>query len=85
MSEPSEPKDNKDQNRKQIYAEIGPFLGLGVQLAVTVVIMALIGNWLDEKFHKAPLFLIIGAFFGAFAGMYNFIKAALDIEKKSKK
>lgn len=84
MSNPDEKKDT-DNDRKPMYAEIGPFLGLGVQLAVTVVLMVLIGNWLDEKYHKAPLFLIIGACLGTFAGMYNLIKAVLDIEKKTKK
>ena len=78
-------KKNDSKDTKPKYAEIGPFLGLGVQLAVTVVIMVLLGNWLDQKYHKAPIFLIIGALIGTFAGMYNLIKTVLDIEKKSKK
>ncbi len=78
-------KKDSDGDRKPMYAEIGPFLGLGVQLAVTVVLMVLIGNWLDEKYHKAPLFLIIGACLGTFSGLYNLIRAVLEIEKKTKK
>jgi len=81
----SNPLPKKDKEQKSAYSEIGPFLGLGVQLAVTVVIMVLAGNWLDEKYHKAPMFLIIGACVGTFAGLYNLIKTALEIEKKSKK
>jgi F0F1-type ATP synthase assembly protein I len=84
MSDLYEKKD-QDKDRKAMYSEIGPFLGLGVQLAVTVVLMVFIGNWLDEKYHKAPVFLIIGACLGTFAGLYNLIKAVLDIEKKTKK
>jgi F0F1-type ATP synthase assembly protein I len=84
MSEPLEKKKNSEDTKPK-YAEIGPYLGLGIQLAVTVIIMVLLGNWLDEKYHKAPLFLIIGACLGTFAGLYNLIKTVLQIEKKLKK
>jgi ATP synthase protein I len=75
----------KEKEHKSSYSEIGPYLGLGVQLAATIIIMVFLGNWLDEKYHKAPLFLIIGACIGTFAGIYNLIKTVLDIEKKTKK
>lgn len=32
----------------------------GATIAVPVVLGALIGQWLDEKYHQAPLFLVIG-------------------------
>ncbi len=84
MSDNSEKKkENTDQ--KPVYAEIGQYLGLGFQLAASVVLMVFLGNWLDEKYNKKPLFLIIGACLGTFAGLYNLIKTVLEIEKKTKK
>lgn len=82
MNDPLKPKD---KNPKSSYSEIGPYLGLGVQLAATIIIMVFIGKWLDDTYHKSPLFLILGAVLGTFSGIYNLIKTVLDLEKKSKK
>lgn len=68
-----------------ISKEIAPYLGMGVQLAATIVIMLFIGNWLDNKFDEKPLFTIIFAILGVITGMYNLIKTALSIGNKSKK
>jgi len=53
------------------------YLGLGTQLAVTVVGMTFLGIWLDKKFNTEPVLTIVCAFLGITAGMYNFIKTAL--------
>ena len=53
------------------------YLGLGMQLAVTVTAMAFLGIWLDNKYNSKPVFTICCSFFGITAGIYNFIKAAL--------
>ncbi len=68
-----------------ISKEIAPYLGMGVQLAATIVIMLFIGNWLDKKFDEKPLFTIIFAILGVITGMYNLIRTALSIGKKSNK
>lgn len=66
------------------YKEAGPYLGLGTQLAATIVLMFFIGKWLDEKFETFPVLSIIFSFFGGFAGIYNFIKAVLNLNEKKK-
>ena len=53
------------------------YLGLGMQLAVTVTVMVFLGVWLDGKFKTEPLLTIICSFIGIAAGMYNFIKTVL--------
>jgi ATP synthase protein I len=53
------------------------YLGLGMQLAVTVTAMTFLGIWLDNKYNSKPVFTICCSFFGITAGIYNFIKAAL--------
>jgi Putative F0F1-ATPase subunit (ATPase_gene1). len=78
----SEDKNEKD---KSPLAQAGPYLGLGVQLAATIVIMVFLGRWIDGKFNTGSLWTLICAFIGGGAGLYNFIKTVLDLEKKAKK
>lgn len=74
---------NKNSNKIiESYKEIGPYLGLGTQLAATIVLMFFLGSWLDGKFETEPLFTILFAFLGGFAGIYNFIRAVLNINEK---
>ena len=39
--------DSEDQGLSKVYREIAPYAGLGLQLAVTVGVMILLGVWLD--------------------------------------
>jgi len=59
-------------------------MGLGIQLAATVVIFVLIGDWIDKKNNSTPLFLTIFALAGIGIGMYTLIKTVLGLEKKKK-
>ena len=67
--------DGPDQNGK--YSDIGNYLGLGLQLAVTVIVMVFLGIWLDKKFDTNPWLTIICSLLGISAGLYNFIKTVL--------
>lgn len=75
---------DKIKGASNFYKEIGPYLGLGLQLAVTVTIMVFIGIWLDSLFLSKPVMTIIFAFLGVFAGMYTFIKSVLKAGKDGK-
>jgi len=68
---------DKIKGASNFYKEIGPYIGLGLQLAVTVTVMVFLGIWLDGQFETQPILTIIFAFFGVFAGMYTFIKSVL--------
>ncbi len=74
-----------EDNGKNALAQAGPYLGLGVQLAATIVLMVFLGKWLDEKFNTGNVLTLVCAFIGGGAGIYNFIRAVLDLEKKQKK
>lgn len=74
----------KQSNLEQTYRDIGPYLGLGTQLAATMVLMFFFGKWLDEYFETEPWLTISFAFLGGFAGIYNFIKTVLLLNKKQK-
>ena len=80
--------DNNDEDLRgntNIYREIGPYLGIGFQLAVTVAAMVFLGRWLDNQTGKGPLFILIFSFLGVGIGMYNFIKTVIFLGKKKGK
>lgn len=75
-------KDPDDlKNIGKVYREIGPYIGLGMQLAVTVTVMVFIGIWLDKEFNLSPVLTIVFSFLGVFAGLYNFIRSVLKSGK----
>ncbi|MDL1891477.1 AtpZ/AtpI family protein [Sphingobacteriales bacterium CHB3] len=68
---------------RNVARDFGPFLTLGLQLAISVVVFFFIGYWLDGKFGTSPWCTIGGAFLGAAGGMIKFIREALALGKKS--
>ncbi|MCX8011378.1 MAG: AtpZ/AtpI family protein [Ignavibacteria bacterium] len=64
------------------YSKVGPYLGLGAQLAATVILMFFIGKYLDSVLNTYPLLLLVCSLLGAFAGLYNFIRSVLNLSKK---
>ena len=64
------------------------YSGLGVQLAVTILIFLFIGVWLDKWLNTKFIFTLILTFVGFGGGFYSFyltIKNLNDEEKKNKK
>ena len=68
---------DKTKGTNNFYKEVGPYVGLGLQLAVTVTVMVFVGIWLDGQFETKPILTVVFAFFGVFSGMYTFIKSVL--------
>ena len=68
---------DKSKGGNNFYNDVGPYVGLGLQLAVTVTVMVFLGIWLDGQFETTPILTVVFAFFGVFAGMYTFIKSVL--------
>jgi len=67
-----------------IYRDVGPYLGLGTQLAVIVVLLFFLGKWLDDELNTLPLFTMLLSFLGGAAGIYNFIKSVIQINDRKK-
>jgi F0F1-type ATP synthase assembly protein I len=72
---------NEKGDYKNLIQGLGPYLGLGIQLAATVAIMTFIGYWLDGKLNTSPYLLIICSIIGIFAALYNFIKTIASSQK----
>lgn len=74
-------EEQKYSKFTKYYKDVGPYLGTGVQLAATVVIMFFLGRWIDGKAGTDPLFTLVFAIIGIAAGLYNFIKTVLFLSK----
>jgi ATP synthase protein I len=66
------------------YQEMSVYLGLGVQMAATIILMFFLGKWLDDYFEISPALTIAFSALGGFAGIYNFIHSTINIANKSK-
>lgn len=77
-------KPGSDSGIAKSLRDVGPYLGLGLQLAATVVGMVILGSWLDKKFNLNYILTLIFGFLGIGIGMYNLIKTVTALEKKSK-
>ena len=75
-------KDEGRKNWSKSIRDVEPLLGIGIQMAATIVVMYFIGRWLDRMWNSAPWAMVASLFFGASAGLYQFIKTSLDFSKK---
>ena len=73
--------DQEKLQRGQFYREVAPYFGLGIQLAIAVVVFYLIGNWLDERYGTSPWLGLIGLFLGSLGGFIKFFKTVSDLSK----
>ena len=75
----------KDRKHTSIYAEIGPYASLGIQFALTIMVFAGGGWWLDGYLAVSPLFFLVGTLLGAVAGSYKLHRTLIDLEEKRKR
>ncbi len=73
---------NSKEDIAKAYQQAGPYLGLGFQLAATIILMLYIGFLLDKKFDIYPILTILFSLLGGGAGIYNMIKTTLNLNKK---
>lgn len=59
----------------------GKYLGLGLEVAVSVAVGALIGYWADTRLGCSPWGLLTGCLLGLASGMYTLLKVALRANK----
>lgn len=58
------------------------FAGIGVQLALAIVLFLFVGQWLDRRLGTAPVFLIIGVFAGAAGGFYSMYRKLMAAQRR---
>ncbi len=76
---------NKNSSSKDSMREIGPYFDLGMRFALSIVIFAAIGFWIDKKLNTIPVFLMIGFLLGATVGFWTIYKVVYLNDKMNKK
>lgn len=84
MNEPEE-QVSGDHPTRPWSKQIGPFLTLGLQLALSVVVFFFLGRWLDSMLDTAPWLMILGLGLGIAGGFLQFIRTALAVGKEEDK
>lgn len=74
----------RDGKMLGVYQEYGPYLTLGIQLGVTVVIFLLAGVWADSKLASSPLFTLLGLLLGSAGGFIKFFRTVSQLEQKDR-
>jgi len=85
---PGEPMDAPGSKRsaqnsgKTWVTEFGPYLTIGMQLAIAVVGFFFLGRWLDDIFGTAPWLMIVGLMVGTAGGFISFFRSVISMVKK---
>lgn len=66
-------------------AEYGEYLGLGIQIAASLLVPLLAGIWLDNKFDLFPWMTVAGALFGIVSIFAIIFKIAWMANEESEK
>lgn len=69
------PKNNEPDYDKLLHRRKGStgteFAGVGLQFAITIVLFAFAGIWLDKRFGTSPWLLLLMVFGGAGLGFWS--------------
>jgi F0F1-type ATP synthase assembly protein I len=68
--------EEKEDNWRKI---VGPYLTMGMELALAVTGMFFIGRWIDGWLETGPWGMYGGLFIGVVGGMIRFIRRALEL------
>ncbi len=55
--------------------------GMGLELAGAIVLLGLLGWWLDRRYGTGPWLALTGAMIGIIGGGYNFIRRARSMSR----
>lgn len=72
------PEDDRRVERKYLR-----FAGVGVQFALTIVLLTLLGIWLDGRFDTGVLFTVIFLVLGFAGATFSLVKGVLGADKRN--
>lgn len=54
-----------------VWGSIGALSGMGVTIALPIVLFTILGSYLDGLIHTRPLFILLGLLLGLITGIYG--------------
>lgn len=66
-----------DDDRQRVERSYFRFLGVGIEFAVTIVALTVLGVWLDGRFNTSPLLTVVLLLFGLAAATWNLLRSVL--------
>lgn len=73
---------NEEKKFAETMKDVSPYLTLGIQLAITVVVFFFLGKYADEYFGTKPWIMVSAIVFGAVGGLVKFFKTVIALGKK---
>jgi len=70
-------------DRKRVERQYLRFAGVGVQYAATILVLTLLGIWLDKRAGTAPIFLLVFLLIGFVGATWSLIQQVLGPDKKA--
>lgn len=67
---PPPPKDDRPETTRG-YGQGYAYFGMALNFTVAILLFGALGWWIDGLVHTRPLFAIVGAFVGGFAGFMS--------------
>lgn len=77
--------DPRKNSRQSTMQQLGPYMGIGIQLAAAMTAFGALGWWLDTKLDTTPWLLVVGVTVGAVGGMISFIRTAMKQSGKPRR
>ncbi len=62
------------QSRQSTLQDLGPYMGMGMQLAAAMVVFGAVGWYADKAWGTTPWLMVVGLVAGAVGGMINLIR-----------
>ncbi len=61
---------------------MGPYLGLGLEFAFTLLLLIFLGRYLDRRWGTEPILLLVGSALGFVIGFYYLIRTLSGLSKR---
>lgn len=73
------------QSKPTAMQQAAPYLGLGVQLASTVLFCGAVGFWVDSRCSSSPVGVLSGVVIGSVVGMVQFLRTVKRLSQSGNK
>lgn len=65
------------EDRRRVERSYLQFAGVGIQFALTILVLTLLGIWLDDQFSTSPLFTVVLLALGFVGATWSLIRTVL--------